>query len=87
MLTTQYRSRRQWNLVPSEGTAIVVWWKITDGKRSEELKTAKVFVEIFTKEDKLSPADQEKSFIASLKGYGAVISRKEYTIQDLNKKI
>ena len=73
--------------MPNEGTAIVVWWKITDGKRTEELKTAKVFVEIFVKEGKFSPAEQEKSFIASLKGYGAMIKRKEYAIQDLNKKI
>jgi hypothetical protein len=89
MLINQYQSRRQWHILPSDPKekVVVIWWKVTQGKRPEELKYARVFIEIFIDESKYTRVEQEKNFNASLKGYGAVISRKEYTIQDLNKKI
>lgn len=86
MLINQFQSRRQWNLLP-EGSATVLWWKITQDKKPDALKTAKVFVEIFVDEPKYKREEQEKHFTASLKGYGAVVKRKEYTIQELSKKI
>lgn len=89
MLINQYKSRRQWHLLPSDTKApvVIVWWKITESKRAEELKNAKVFVEIFVEEQHRKLAEQEKAFTASLKGYGVVSSRKETTIEKLNKKI
>lgn len=87
MIVVQYQSRRQWHLLPTEGKASVIWWKITDGKRAEEAKKAVVFVEIFVDEKGRTAAEQEKSFTSSLKGYGVVVSRKDYTIDKLNKKI
>lgn len=87
MLINQYQSRRHWNLLPSESKALVFWWRVTDGKRQEDLKQAPVFVEIFVEADGRTLAEQEKSFVASLKGYGAVVSKKESTIGKINKKI
>jgi hypothetical protein len=89
MLVNQYQSRRQWGHLPQDPKAVatVIHWKITDGKTSEQLKTSRIFVEIFVDEGKYTRVEQEKSFVASLKGYGAVVKRKEYPIQDLNKKI
>lgn len=89
MLINQYQSRRQWQLLPTDNTTpvVVVWWKITDGKRQDEVKTAKVFVEIFVEEQHRKLSEQEKTFTSSLKGYGAVVSRKDLTLEKLNKKI
>lgn len=87
MLISQYQSRRDWNLIPTEGPVIVLWWKITENKRNEDLKSAKVFVELFVDENKYTAKEQEKTFVATLKGYGAVMSRRESTIDKINKKI
>lgn len=87
MIVSQYRSRRFWNMVPTEGPVVILWWKISDGKRAEALKSAKIFVEIFVDEEHRKASEQEKSFVASLKGYGVVVSRREYTIDKLNKQI
>ena len=40
MLINQYKSRRQWHLLPSDTKTpvVIVWWKVTESKRAEELK-------------------------------------------------
>lgn len=87
MTNDQFQSRKQWGHLPSEGKATVIWWKITDGKTKDQLKTARIFIEVFVEETNHTRAEQEKTYVSSLKGYGAVVSRREYTLDQLRKKL
>lgn len=89
MIVDQYRSRRFWNMIPPDpgSPVVILYWKISDGKRAEALKSARIFVEIFVDEEHRKASEQEKSFTVSLKGYGVVVSRRESTIDKLNKQI
>lgn len=78
MIRTQYQSRRKWGILPDGGSYTVLWWRVKGG-------IGVVFTEYLTDEPKRSREDQEKDFIASMKGYGEILQRKEYITKELDK--
>ena len=71
MERTQYLSRRIGGTIPDDARLIVLWWKVEGG-------SGIVFREY------LEPAE-EKDFVASLKGYGRVLQRREMGTKELDK--